>query len=108
MRLNKAVAAIQRGNYTYVYESKAYNGRCHMDIIEKLYNVCSEHRAGDYSEISTPCKWEIYQKLNEKLDPELADELDELMDEIMFSNLEELKENIRQGFCMGAALMLEI
>lgn len=75
-----------------------------MNIIEKLYNVCSEHRAGDYSEISTQCKVEKYQKLKEKLNPEL----DELVDEIMSSNLEELEENFRQGFCMGAELMLEI
>ena len=79
-----------------------------MNIIEKLYNVCSEHRAGDYSEISTQWKVEKYQKLKEKLNPELADELDELVDEIMSSNLEELEENFRQGFCMGAELMLEI
>ncbi len=31
-----------------------------MNIIEKLYNVCSEHRAGDYLEISTQCKGEKY------------------------------------------------
>lgn len=99
---------MQSGKYTYVYGSKAYNGRCHMDIIEKLYNVCSEHRAGDYSEISRQCKGAKYQKLKEKLDPELADELDELVDEILFSNLEELEENFRDGFCMGAELMLEI
>lgn len=79
-----------------------------MDIIEKLYNICSEQRRTDYPKKDKELKGRKYQILKEKLSPELANELDELVDEIMFSNLDELEENFREGFCMGAELMMEI
>lgn len=66
-----------------------------MDIIEKLYNICSEQRRTDYPKKDKELKGRKYQILKEKLSPELGGELDELVDEIMFSNLDELEENFR-------------
>lgn len=79
-----------------------------MNVIEKLYNVCSELRKTDSSEKINDFKGSRYLALKEKLTPELGEELDSLVDEIMFSNLDELERNFKEGFCMGAELMLEI
>ena len=48
----------------------------HMDIIEKLYNICSEQRRTDYPKKDRELKGRKYQILKEKLSPELADELE--------------------------------
>lgn len=58
-----------------------------MDIIEKLYNICSEQRRTDYPKKDKELKGRKYQILKEKLSPELGDELDELVDEITFLSL---------------------
>ena len=79
-----------------------------MDIIEKLYNACSELRETDSSVKIGEFKGSRYLNFKEKLSPELGEELDSLVDEIMFSNLDELERNFKEGFCMGAELMLEI
>ncbi|MDU3305725.1 MAG: hypothetical protein E7F06_06530 [Lachnospiraceae bacterium] len=77
-----------------------------MEIIEKLYNVCSELRETDDSREKTEFKGSQYLALKEKLTPELAEELESLVDEILFSNLDELERNFKEGFCMSAELML--
>lgn len=77
-----------------------------MEIIEKLYNVCSELRETDDSREKTEFKGSRYLALKEKLTPELAEELESLVDEILFSNLGELERNFKEVFCMGAELML--
>lgn len=79
-----------------------------MKIIKKLYNVCSELRKTDSSEKIRDFKGSKYLALKEKLTPELGEELDSLVTEMMFSNLDELERTFKEGFCMGAELMLEI
>lgn len=79
-----------------------------MKIIKKLYNVCSELRKTDSSVKISEFKGSRYLSFKEKLSPELGEELDSLVTEMMFSNLDELERTFKEGFCLGAELMLEI
>ena len=78
-----------------------------MELIEKLYNICSEKKTLSTSDIRKKAGSK-YQLLRNKLPAELADELDILMNESMKLNLEDMESCFKEGFCRGAELILEL